>query len=116
VPGVAALLLTTRAAARLSLAEVQLWTPGGHNVASKGAVAASSAVLAASPPSNLVDGSTDTVYSSPDTCQRGCDVSVALPVITTIARVTLVLRRDAQPVAITDPHGGFVTWIDDIAR
>lgn len=27
-----------------------------------------------------------------------------------------VLRRDAQPVAITDPHGASVTWIDDIAR
>jgi hypothetical protein len=27
-----------------------------------------------------------------------------------------VLRRDAEPVAITDPHGASITWIDDIAR
>ncbi len=27
-----------------------------------------------------------------------------------------VLRRDAQPIAVTDPHGAAVTWIDDIAR
>ncbi|WP_404311596.1 DUF2332 domain-containing protein [Agrococcus terreus] len=27
-----------------------------------------------------------------------------------------VLRRDAEPLAITDPHGGAVTWLDDIAR
>ncbi|MGY3126786.1 hypothetical protein ACVWW9_000285 [Agrococcus sp. UYP33] len=26
-----------------------------------------------------------------------------------------VLRRDAEPIAITDPHGASVTWIDDIA-
>jgi hypothetical protein len=26
-----------------------------------------------------------------------------------------VLRRDAQPVAVTDPHGGSITWLDDIA-
>lgn len=27
-----------------------------------------------------------------------------------------VLRRDARPIAVTDPHGAAVTWIDDIAR
>lgn len=27
-----------------------------------------------------------------------------------------VLRRDAEPVAVTDPHGASVTWIDDIPR
>lgn len=27
-----------------------------------------------------------------------------------------VLRRDAEPVALTDPHGASVTWIDDIPR
>ncbi|GAA1425797.1 DUF2332 domain-containing protein [Agrococcus citreus] len=27
-----------------------------------------------------------------------------------------VLRRDAEPVAITDPHGASITWLDDIAR
>ncbi|MCR8671988.1 DUF2332 domain-containing protein [Agrococcus sp. HG114] len=27
-----------------------------------------------------------------------------------------VLRRDAEPVAVTDPHGASVTWLDDISR
>lgn len=27
-----------------------------------------------------------------------------------------VLRRDAEPLAITDPHGASITWIDDITR
>ncbi|SDR78834.1 DUF2332 domain-containing protein [Agrococcus carbonis] len=27
-----------------------------------------------------------------------------------------VLRRDAEPLAITDPHGGAITWLDDIPR
>jgi hypothetical protein len=27
-----------------------------------------------------------------------------------------VLRRDAQPLAVTDPHGGAITWLDDIPR
>ncbi|WP_405217720.1 DUF2332 domain-containing protein [Agrococcus sp. Ld7] len=25
-----------------------------------------------------------------------------------------VLRRDAQPIAITDPHGAAITWVDDL--
>ncbi len=27
-----------------------------------------------------------------------------------------VLRRDAEPIAITDPHGAAITWLDDSAR
>ncbi|WP_306232182.1 DUF2332 domain-containing protein [Agrococcus beijingensis] len=27
-----------------------------------------------------------------------------------------VLRRDAEPVAVTDPHGAAITWLDDIPR
>lgn len=27
-----------------------------------------------------------------------------------------VLRRDAEPLAITDPHGASITWLDDIPR
>lgn len=27
-----------------------------------------------------------------------------------------VLRRDAEPLAVTDPHGASITWLDDIPR
>lgn len=27
-----------------------------------------------------------------------------------------VLRRDAEPIAVTDPHGASIAWLDDIAR